>query len=506
MLNRIFIFIILVTGISYSSISQSDPLDLKSLDQYIEHARIQWEVPGMSVTIVHQGKTLLSKGYGIGSIHHDAPVDASTLFMIGSTTKAMTAMAMGMLVDEEKVEWSDKVIDHLPWFRLSDPYVTSSLTIKDLFTHNSGLGNTDLLWLLWDYSAEDMVKRLAKVPLSYDLRDGYRYQNLMYATAGLVIESVSGIPWEDFVTLRIFSPLGMDRTCALKSCAEKESNRARAHYKMQDAIVQIVDTNADSIGAAGSVWSCSEDIAKWMKFVLAEGVINHPSKEPTRLISKESFNFINKPHIIVPYESFYPSKELTQPNFTAYSMGWFLHDYEGEFVQFHTGSLNGTGAIIGLVPAQDLGVYVMVNLEDAEVRHALIYQIFDSILDLGNRDWSTDLKKIYDQRAQYQEDRHNAMIHDRIPNQPSDITESEIIGKYKNEILGIVEIVKGNNPYNYVINCRSDKHLGLKHWHYNTYIGALKEYPHDRGDLMDFDRDANGKISLFLYGYVFEKE
>lgn len=493
-----YVLITLFSFLTIYSWSQVESSQLEELDKYIESSRQQWQVPGMTVTIVKDGVTLLSKGYGVASVDSGAAVDQNTLFMLGSTTKAMTAAAMAMLVDEGKVNWTDRVTDHLPWFQLHDPYATRELTVKDLFTHNSGLGNTDMLWTLWDYSTEEIVRRIAKKPLSYSLRGGYTYQNIMYATAGLIIEEASGQEWSDFIHERIYEPLGMTNTCALKSCAFQNPNRAAPHYKSDTGIVQIIDSNADSIGSAGSAWSSSTDIQKWMKFVLDGAMVRG-----RRLISKENFDVLHSPQIIIPKSSFYPTAQLTKPHFTAYSLGWFLHDYAGEYVQFHTGSLNGSGAIIGLVPDHNLGVYVMVNLESAEVRHALMYKVFDVILGLGDRDWSTDIKSIYDGFAADSKARRNRRTAEQVANAPADISIEELKGEYTNDFLGDLTIEMSDLLR---INCRKDRHITLSHWHHNTYMGKIEEYKQDTGDLVDFDRDANGLISFTLYGYEFTKK
>lgn len=479
-------------------LSQGVEINIEDLDKYVEQARVQWNVPGMSVAVVHKGEVVLSKGYGKSSIEDIQPVNEETLFMIGSTTKAMTAVAMAMLVDEGKVSWTDKVTDHLEWFKLSDPYVTRELTIQDLFTHNSGLGNSDLLWVLWDYSTEEIVRRIAKQPLSYSLRGGYTYQNIMYATAGLVIEKASKENWDSFIHERIFEPLGMTRSCALKACATSYKNRSKPHYPTDNGIIQIIDSNADSIASAGSVWSCVKDMSKWMQFILDEGTVD--GKE---LISRENFDFINSPKIIIPKKDFYPTAQLTKPHFTAYSLGWFNHDYKGEYIQFHTGSLNGSGAIIGLIPDQELGVYVMVNLDHAEVRHAIMYKVFDYLLGLGHRDWSLEVKNLYDRRAERSLANRRKVFEKRHSEKPLTITYEEIVGTYSNELLGNLKVDIQNNQL--LITCREDRHIILSHWHYNTFLGKIFEYEHDQGDLIDFNRSAQDKLSFSLYGHDFKK-
>ena len=494
MTNKIILVVLQLLFLA-SSTAQSS---VEQLDHYIEQARLQWKVPGMAVTVVKDGDIILSKGYGLRSIQSNEAVNEETLFMLGSTTKAMTATAMAMLVDEGKVQWTDKVITHLPWFRLKDPYVTNELTVKDLFTHNSGLGNADLLWVLWDYSTEEIVRRLSHLDLSYSMRGGYTYQNIMYATAGLVIEAASGVKWSEFIHDRIFQPLGMTRSCALKSCAETFKNRSVPHYPVGDQIIEIIDSNADSIGAAGSAWSCSRDIASWMNFILDSTKV-----DGTKLVSKANFEVLQSPHIVIPKHQFYPTAALTKPNFTTYSLGWFQHDYRGTYMQFHTGSLNGSGAIIGLLPKHNLGVYVMVNLDHAEVRHAIMYKVFDHFMGSSDRDWSTELLELYSNRSEQQRLRRVAVTSSRKENTKPDFTPDQIVGTYVNNYLGKLTISFTEGQLR--INCRADRHIVLDHWHYNTYMGKIEEYDHDEGSLVDFDLSAMGQFSFTLYGHEFNR-
>lgn len=497
-ISNLLFWTILISCLS-SRVAIGQERSLSSLDQYFERARKDWSVPGMSVTIVKDGQVILSKGYGSKSIKTPGPVDKETLFMMGSTTKAMTAMLMAMMVDEGKVAWEDKVIKHLPWFRLHDPYVTSQLTVKDLFTHNSGLGNTDLLWVLWDYSTEEIVRRLRYQPLKYSLRGSYTYQNIMYAAAGLIIEQVSDRSWERMIQERIFNPLGMESSCALKSCAEGFENIAKPHFPGPEGIIQIIDSNADSISAAGSAWSTSEDLAKWMNYLLDSCRINGE-----RTVSEEQFRMLTKPHIIIPDRSFYPSAVLTKPTFTAYSLGWFLHDYKDSFVQFHTGSLNGSGAIIGLMPEYNLGVYIMTNLERAEVRHALMYQTFDHFMGKeSERDWSADLLPIYNNINNWRKERRSKQVSNRIKGTSADFPLTEMTGTYTNDFLGHLTLSIVDEQVQ--INCRPDRHILLEHWHFNTFMGRIKEYEHDLGDLIDFDIDETGAFSFKLQGFEFRR-
>ena len=493
------ITIIMIFAVLSSTIVVAQESVITNLDQYIENSRLLYDVPGMSVTIVQNGRTLLSKGYGQLGVNHPQKVNDETLFVMASTTKALTAAAMAMLVDEGKVKWSDKVTKYLPTFELSETYVTKELTIKDLFTHNSGLSGTDLLWTMWDYSPEEMIQRISEVPLSYSLRGGYRYQNIMYMSAGLIIEKASGKPWDSFIKQRIFEPLGMTKTHALRSHAYTVENRVRPHAKVKHNVIEILDSAADSINAAGSGWTCSKDIARWLQFMADSAQIGDE-----RLISKENYKMITSPHIIIPEAQFYPSQVFTKPHFRAYGLGWYMHDYNGEKVLFHTGSLNGAVAIAGIIPERKIGVYITCNLGEAEVRHALMYKIFDELLDIDSRDWSGDIKQLYENIRAGSYIVRKKIEKDRVSNAPATHALEYFTGSYANDFLGKLTITSHKDGLR--ITTRPDRHIILNHWHYNSFWGVVEEYQRfENGSLFDFDIDAYGRPALDFYGYEFKK-
>ena len=244
-------------------------------DAYVQQAILDWRVPGLTVTVVKDGKVLLKKGYGVRAVGNKAePVNSQTLFAMASTTKAMTAACLGMLVDEGKLNWDDPVTRYLPDFQLYDPAVTRDLRVRDLLTHNAGLGNADFLWTAMQIPASEMLYRLRLLKPAYSLRSSFIYQNIMYLAAGKVIEKASGLPWETFIRQRIFEPLGMNRTRAFfRDVAD--ANRAKPHVMRNDT-VRIVDSRSeeesvDAIGPAGSVWSCPDDLVAWMQCMLDTG-------------------------------------------------------------------------------------------------------------------------------------------------------------------------------------------------------------------------------------------
>ncbi len=283
--------------------------DIKTLDAYVKQGIKEWKVPGLSIAVVKDGKKLFSKGYGVIDIESKNPATSSSRFMIGSTTKAMTALALAILVDEEKLGWDDKVIDHYPEFQLYDAYVTRDVTIIDLLSHRAGLGNADFLWSLNDISSEEIVRRLKYLKPYYPLRGDYTYQNIMYLVAGMVIEKVSGQPWKDFIKERIFDPLGMSNSRAMYSGLTGESDFARPHYLVDEKVEIIPFLSADKIGPAGSVWSTSDDMSNWMLMLLDSGQFNN-----RQIISKVRIKELWDTYTVIPRGQFYPTRKVTKPN------------------------------------------------------------------------------------------------------------------------------------------------------------------------------------------------
>ena len=372
--------------------AQSDARSAE-FDAYVAQAVRDWQAPGLAVSVVKDGRVVFAKGYGVREVGKAATFDTSTVSAIASTTKAITAAAMGILVDEGKLKWDDPVAKYLPSFQLYDPYVTREVTLRDLLTHRAGLGNSDYLWAVADLPAGEMMEKVRLIKPAYSLRSSFIYQNVMYIVAGQVIEAVSGMPWAKFVQSRIFEPLGMRNTYPTASMVPATANAAVPHWRYgRDTIVAIRRDAWRAIGPAGDSWSSVADMSKWMLFLLDSARVGGK-----RLLEPETFAELFAPQAVVPLD-FYASAELTKPHWMTYGLGWFQHDYRGRMLNFHTGSLNGMVAIAGLVPDERFGVYILSNRDHVEVRHALMYKAIDLFLGLPSRDWSRDLLALYDAR------------------------------------------------------------------------------------------------------------
>ncbi|PYP66020.1 MAG: serine hydrolase [Gemmatimonadetes bacterium] len=437
-----------------------DPI--ADLDTYTAKAVADWKVPGLAIAVVKDGRIVFAKGYGIRELGKAAPVDTQTLFAIGSTTKAMTAASIGMLVDEGKLRWDDRVTRILPSFQLADPYTTRELTVRDLLTHRAGLGNADVLWYRTDNSPEEVVRRVRFAEPAYSLRSSFIYQNIMYAVAGQIVAAASGMPWEQFVRTRIFSPVGMPNTVPLLDSARRRTNVATPHYRVGDTVRVIGNASVDAVASAGAVWASVADMARWARFVLDSGRV-----DGRRLLKPDTYSEWLKPEVMVTPAEFYPTARLTKPHWMTYAFGWFQEDYSGRMVDFHTGSIDGMVAIIGLIPDERLGVYVLANLDHAEVRHALMYRVFDAYLGNPPRDWSGELLKLYGGiRAAADSTRRRAEAR-RIPNTHPSLALDQYAGAYADSLVGDVTVSLENGK----LRLRaSSTHVGtLEHWEYDTF-------------------------------------
>jgi len=457
---RIALLLAIPSIVSAQTRSSSDPI--RDLDTYTSKAVADWKVPGLAIAVVKDGRIVFAKGYGVRELGKAAPVDTQTLFAIGSTTKAMTAASIGMLVDEGKLNWDDRVTKILPGFQLADPYVTRELTVRDLLTHRAGLGNADVLWYRTDNSADEVIRRVRFAEPAYSLRSSFIYQNIMYAVAGQIVATESGMPWERFVRTRIFSPIGMPNAVPLGDSARRRSNVASPHSSVGDTVRVIGNASVDAVASAGAVWASVADMARWMRFLLDSGRV-----DGRRLLKSETYAELFKPETMVTPAEFYPTARLTKPHWTTYAFGWFQEDYAGRMVDFHTGSIDGMVAIIGLIPDERLGVYVLANLDHAEVRHALMYRVFDAYLGNPSRDWSGDLLKLYGGiRAAGDSARRRAEAR-RIPNTRPSLSLEQYAGTYSDSLVGDVVVSLDNGK----LRLRaSSTHAGtLDHWEYDTF-------------------------------------
>ena len=473
------------------------PVSLDQLDDYVARAVRDWRVTGLAIAVVKDDSVVFAKGYGLRQLGRPDAVDVGTRFAIGSTTKAMTAAALGMLVDDGKIGWGDPVINHLPDFRLSDPFVTRELTVRDLLTHAGGLGNADMVWYGADHSPTEIVRRIRTLPIAYSLRSGWVYQNIMYAVAGDVVEAASGMPWEAFLRTRIFTPLGMLATEPTLAALSGQANVATPHAEINDTLRVITNRTVDQVKAAGSVWSSVADMAKWMRFILDSGRVGG-----RRLLSDSTFAELLSPQAIAD-ASIYPATSLFRPHFFTYGLGWFLHDFNGQAVAMHTGSIDGMSAIIGLIPDRRLGVYVLANQDNAELRHALMYHVFDLFSGNPPRDWSAKILEFYGERRKAARAEEKKREDSRVAKTRPSLPLERYAGTYANPTFGDVIITAPKGALH--LEFGSQRQADLTHWHFDTFRARWKDARIDPSQVV-FLPDGTGSIgAVRTFGQTFTR-
>jgi CubicO group peptidase (beta-lactamase class C family) len=472
----------------------AQPRPIQDLDAYVTRAVAEWEVPGLSVAVVRGDSIVFAKGYGVRELGKPGSVDDGTLFAIGSTTKAMTVVALGMLADSGVLDWDDPVVRHLPDFRLVDPAVTAQTTLRDMLSHRSGLGTVDRIWYGAGGTVSDVVTRLRHQPLASSPRSRYAYQNAMYAAAGEVVEAASGVPWNRFLRERLFEPIGLRNARTSVVGLDTASNVAAPHDVIDGTLRPVAHRNLDNIAPAGAVYAGARDMANWIKFLLDTGRVNG-----RRLLSEASWREMFSAQFLVPRQSFYPTARLTEPHFTAYGLGWFLQDYRGELVAMHTGSIDGMVAIVGLLPAHDVGMVVLANRDHAELRHALMWRVFDAYLGRTPRDWNTEVKAMYDSLAERGRTA-SAQREQRITGTRPSLALEKYAGEYADSLYGPLKVRHEGGKL--VLDFGPGRVADLEHWHYDTFRARWRD-PELGRTFATFDLGRDGAVrALQLEGYA----
>ena len=366
---------------------------LADFDAYVDGVRRTFDVPGIAVAIVKDGEIVLERGYGPRTLGKPEPVDAHTLFAIASNTKAFTAASLSILADEGKLTLDDRVIDHLPWFRMADPYVTREMRIRDLLAHRSGLslGAGDLLyWPTTDYSTGEVARRLKDVPLTGEFRGQYAYDNILFGVAQLVVEQASGMSYEQFLQTRIFGPLGMTETRFNADRLAPGDNVATGYAKADFTRLEPASLLTwRNVSGAGGIYSSVHDMSKWMRMQLAGGRYTDAQGRQHQLFSakrqQEMWSVLTPMPIAEPSV---PELAPAKPNFLGYGEGWNLSDYRGRKLAWHTGGWPGMVSRLTLVPQEHAGVIVLTSQEVGSAFNAVTMRVLDALLGAPTTDWT----------------------------------------------------------------------------------------------------------------------
>ncbi len=439
------------------------------LDSYVATSMKTFDVPGVAVTIVKDGKIILAKGYGVRKLGDPTPVDERTMFGIGSNTKAFTTAALATLVDAGKLSWDDPVYQRLPGFVMYDPYVSHEMTIRDLLTHRSGmgLGEGDLLfWPPSTYTRDEIIYKLRFMKPASSFRSHYAYDNLLYMTAGQIIPAVTGISWDDYIRQHIFAPLGMNNSAVSNAAFKAGDDYAFPHSRIDGKLQVIHFEVLDNAGPAGAINSCAADMAKWVQLQLNRGKF---VDRDGRLFSEQRSKEMWSPQTILPIGD--PSAALAglKANFADYALGWSLRDYHGRKLVGHTGGVAGFVSRVLLVPEENLGVVVLTNAEEDGAFSAIAYHILDHYFSLPPTDWITAFKSVRDTEekdaAEAMKKAEGARAADSKPSLPLD----KYAGAYNDAWYGPITIRQENGGLVITFDHTPNMIGDLQHWQYDTF-------------------------------------
>jgi len=470
----------------------SQPVPQK-IDSLVNIVLREFQVPGISLAIVKDGKVILTKGYGIKKLGSSEQVDEKTLFGIASNSKAFTATALAILQEEGRFNWNDKVIDYLPWFRLSDPYITKELTIKDLLVHRSGLGlgAGDLLW--WppsDYSRREIVERIKNVPLIHSFRSTYAYDNVLYITAAELIEAVSGMSWEEFITKRIYDVIGFEYSTILEYSDLAATNIAGTHAIVEGELKTVSPfLKGNSNGACG-VNSCAADMAKWMMVQLDSGRINDQERLFSANTARQLWSLVTP----IPVAKAPVELAPTQSNFRGYGLGFGVRDYRGYKIVSHTGGLPGYLSMVTLIPDTRLGIAVLTNQESAEAFSSLTNSIIDMYLNAPAFNWVEAYKKIQQKGLITLTEEKSETEKSRNKDSKPSLPIKEYLGRYTDQWYGDIIITENKGRYEISFTKTPFLKGELIHWQYDTFIARWYERELRADAYVNFSIDTNGKV------------
>jgi CubicO group peptidase (beta-lactamase class C family) len=366
-------------------------VEASPVDAIVRGFMSAFEIPGIAVAIVSPGAPDFVRGYGVRRLGRPEPVDTDTLFSIASNTKAYTAASLAMLVEEGKLGWEDPVVRHMPDFALADPAATQTMTVRDLLCHRSGLalGAGDLMQFpKSERTPEELLKALPHLKLARGFRSGYAYDNILYVVAGILIERKSGLPWTEFVARRIFRPLRMPDAVANLPLV-RTANIAGRHARLGPPLrgfgpMEAIEPDEGSVvAAAGGIQESARDAVPWLKTQLGKG----QAPGLPRLWTEKQADEMWTPQVITSATAGPLPENPMRPVLQGYALGWFVRDYRGRRLVWHSGGLSGQITQTALLPEQGIGLVVWSNVEDGAPISYLRYALLDHLLGAPPLDW-----------------------------------------------------------------------------------------------------------------------
>ena len=486
------IIVLFLSSISFSFASITNKN--LNIENAIVKAMDTFQVPGIAVAIVHNNKTTFSKGFGVIEHGKAKKVTPDTLFGIASNTKAMTVALLAQLVDQYKLSWETKVVDIIPEFHLSNPYVTHEITLIDLLSHNTGLGlgTGDLmLWPETNSTTTDIIRRLKHLPQVSSFRSEFAYNNIMYVVAGEIILRITGKPWHQVIQSSIFTPLQMKNTYPLFSLIPKNNkNIARAHVPLNNKLNIVEGNFLENFSSAGSVASSANDMALWLKTQLNDGEYNSKN----RLYSRNQAKAMWQSRTLLPVSESVTENDKT--NFSAYGLGWFLNDYHGVKIVHHSGGILGMVSKVVLVPEMSLGMVILTNQQSTYAFNSLYRHILQEYLELPEKNWVDYYHKKELNILAREESRLEYKQQSRDANSIPSLALAEYAQTYTDKWYGDIHIVFNNGKLRMEFGHTPALVGEMIHYQHNTFIVKWDDSTLEADAYVNFNLNPDDSISF----------
>lgn len=456
------------------------------LDRTIPAEMARCAVPGMSFALVHRNKIAFSRGYGVATLGSAVEVDCDTVFGIGSCSKSFTSLAMGQLVEANKLAWSDRVADLLPSFRLSDRHVAQSITICDCLAHQCEFEPNSLLFVQSPYDRASLLARIGKLKIISGLRSRFSYQNALYVIAGALIENATRNPWEKVIEENVLLKAGMHRTYASIDGLKDLDNVASPHDQIAGEWKPVEFLDLTASAAAGAINASANDMARWLLLHLQGG-----SMEDRKVIDGEILNQVLTPQSVVPYEGL---NKLIYPNarLLSYAMGWEVLHYGGDELHSHAGNTFGMSAHMVFSKSLESGIVALCNRNASFLPRAVCFSLIDQIVQTKERlDWFESMRKVDEIVQQFPSSLEANDESIRRPCLVPTICPEELEGEYVDDVFGpmLVRIINGELVAEF-----HDWTFRLEHWHRNVYRAADTLQRVKPKFLIQFRTGLNGQV------------
>lgn len=475
--------------------SQQHPYTKKFplIDVFFDSLMKEWNIPGLALGIVYKDQLIYGKGYGYRDIEKKLPVETTTLFPIASNTKLFTATAACMLAEEGKLNLNRPVKNYLPSINFNNDELNAKVTLLDMLSHRTGLPRYDGIWINATFTRKDLANKIAYMRPQYGFREGYIYNNMMFSSAGLVMEQVAGMSWEEIIRRKLLSPLNMSATCFTTDEMKNYGNYSLSYFEVDSThrlLAKQYEAQSEALGPAGTIKSSVEDMSHWMIAQLNKG-----KYKDKQVISQSVINQTLEPNAIADKDGRYD--ELSN---SLYCLGRSIQTYKGIKITSHTGSIDGFFSQLVFLPKEQIGIFVIFNCQEAgSLRTVITYPVIDRLLGIGYTPWTQRLRSVYvyekARGRRYVDSLKAARISNTQPSHPL----AAYVGTYTNAIYGNVKVELVNNELIFVY--RRQRSV-LKHFHYDQFV--VDDTGTDNQDFrLDFMINNSGnidRISMSPYG------